>query len=62
MNRRDRVAYDFAVLRVVPHVHRTRYYEYLATRLQSPRAFHEAALEACEALRRTTPRARPARR
>ena len=45
-----------------PDVHRTRYYEYLATRLQSPRAFHEAALEAREALRRTTPRARPARR
>jgi hypothetical protein len=45
-----------------PEVHRTRYYEYLAARLQAPRAFHTSALEAREALRRSTPRARSARR
>jgi hypothetical protein len=45
-----------------PAMHRTRYHEYLTARLQAPRAFHEAAVEAREALRRTVPTPRSARR
>ena len=45
-----------------PEVHRRRYHEFLTARLQPPRAFHAAALEAREQLRRSTPRARSARR
>jgi hypothetical protein len=45
-----------------PEVHRSRYREYLAARLQAPRAFHTTALDAREALRRSTPRGRSARR
>ncbi len=45
-----------------PEVHRKRYHEYLTTRLQAPRAFHAAALEARDRLRRSTPTARSARR
>ena len=45
-----------------PAVHRARYYEYLGARLRAPRAFHAAALEARETLRRSTPTARSARR
>ena len=45
-----------------PEVHRTRYHEYLAARLQAPRAFHTAAVEARDMLHRTTPQARSARR
>ena len=45
-----------------PGMHRARYYEYLTARLLAPRAFHTAALEAREALLRTAPRARSARR
>lgn len=45
-----------------PEVHRARYHEYLGARLQAPRAFHTAALEAREALRRAPARARSARR
>lgn len=45
-----------------PTVHRARYYEYLTARLAAPRAFHAAALEARETLRRSTPIARSARR
>jgi hypothetical protein len=45
-----------------PATHRGRYYEYLTARLAAPRAFHTAALEARETLRRSTPMARSARR
>jgi hypothetical protein len=45
-----------------PAMHRVRYHDYLTTRLQPPRAFHAAALEARAALRRLAPRARSARR
>jgi hypothetical protein len=45
-----------------PGMHRARYSEYLSARLQAPRAFHEAAVEARDALRRTTLRPRSARR
>jgi hypothetical protein len=45
-----------------PPMHRARYHEYLAARLEAPRAFHQGAVEAREVLRRSTPRARSARR
>ncbi|HEX6668419.1 MAG TPA: HipA family kinase [Gemmatimonadales bacterium] len=45
-----------------PAVHRERYLDYLTARLRSPRAFHTAAVEARDSLRRSTPRARSARR
>jgi hypothetical protein len=45
-----------------PDVQRTRYRDYLTARLESPRAFHAAALEARERLRRSTPAPRSARR
>ncbi|HEU4525617.1 MAG TPA: HipA family kinase [Gemmatimonadales bacterium] len=45
-----------------PPMHRARYYEYLTARLEAPRAFHSAAVKAREALRRSIPRARSARR
>lgn len=45
-----------------PAMHRARYFDYLAARLESPRAFVAAAVDAREALRRSTPRPRSARR
>jgi hypothetical protein len=45
-----------------PDVHRARYGDYLTARLEPPRAFHAAALEARERLRRSAPSPRSARR
>jgi hypothetical protein len=45
-----------------PATHRARYFEYLTARLEPPRAFVAAAVEAREALRRSPPRPRSARR
>lgn len=45
-----------------PEAHRARYHDYLSTRLQAPRAFVSAAVEARERLARTPPRPRAARR
>ena len=45
-----------------PDTHRARYLDYLAGRLEAPRAFVAGAIEARERLRRTPARARPARR
>jgi hypothetical protein len=45
-----------------PATHRERYRDYLASRLQAPRAFLAATVEARERLRRTAARPRAARR